>query len=140
MSSLVVSYNDEPIATKLKRSKQSWARYERPFSKFSLLLWEQAFRPTVFLWAATRGFNMRKLSLALAALATIAVAAPTIASAEDFGVRIGGDHHRDRGEFRDHREFRGARAEYRDHDRGFRGSDRDHGGRMIIRRNHYERD
>ena len=36
---------------------------------------------------------MRKLSLALAALATIAVAAPTIASAEDFGVgvRVGGD-------------------------------------------------
>jgi hypothetical protein len=35
---------------------------------------------------------MRKLSLALAALATIAVAAPTIASAEDFGVgvRVGG--------------------------------------------------
>ena len=57
---------------------------------------------------------MRKLSLALAALATIAVAAPTIASAEEFGVgvRVGGD--RDRGEFRDRDDFRGARAEFRD--------------------------
>src|SRR5258708_7225318 len=46
---------------------------------------EQAFGSTVFSWAATReDGNMRKLSLALATLATIAVAAPTIASAEDF--------------------------------------------------------
>jgi hypothetical protein len=84
---------------------------------------------------------MRKLSLALAALATIAVAAPTIASAEESGVRIGG-HSRDRGEFRDHKEFRGARAEYRDHDRGWhRGWDRDHGHRMvIIKRHHHDRD
>src|SRR3954465_13391429 len=73
---------------------------------------------------------MRKLSLALAALATMAVAAPTIASAEDFGVgvRIGGD--RDRVGFRDRDDFRGARAEFRDHDRGFhRGWDRDRWGR-----------
>jgi hypothetical protein len=87
---------------------------------------------------------MRKLSLALAALATIAVAAPTIASAEDFGVgvRVGGDHNRDRGEFREHREFRGARAEYRDHDRGMhRGWDRDRGSRtVIIKRHHHNRD
>jgi hypothetical protein len=80
---------------------------------------------------------MRKLSIALAALATIGVAAPTIASAGEFGVRIGGDHHRDRGEFREHREFRGARAEFRDHDRGWhRGWD--HGGskKIIIKRGH----
>jgi len=83
---------------------------------------------------------MRKLSLALAALATIAVAAPTIASAEGvgIGVRVGGYHHRDRGEFREHREFRGARAEYRDHDRGMH---RDHGNRtVIIKRHHHDRD
>jgi hypothetical protein len=81
---------------------------------------------------------MRKLSLALAALAAIAVAAPTIASAEGIGVRVGGDHHRDRGEFREHREFRGARAEYRDHDRGMH---RDRGNRMvIIKRHHHDRD
>jgi hypothetical protein len=90
---------------------------------------------------------MRKLSLALAALATIAVAAPTIASAEDFGVnvRVGGD--RDRGEYREHRDFRGARAEFRDHDRGWhrgwehRDWDRDRGDRtVIIKRRHRDWD
>ena len=83
---------------------------------------------------------MRKLSLALAAIATIAVAAPTIASAEDFGVnvRVGGDHFRDRGEFRGHREFRGAHAEFRDHDRGWH---RDRGDRtVIITRRHHHHD
>ena len=34
---------------------------------------------------------MKKLSYVLAALATIAVGVPTIASATEFGVRIGGD-------------------------------------------------
>ena len=85
---------------------------------------------------------MRKLSFALAALATIAVAAPTVASAEDFGVgvRVGGD--RDRGEFREREEFRGARAEFRDHDRGWhRGWDRDRGERtVIIKRRHHNWD
>ena len=85
---------------------------------------------------------MRKLSFALAALATIAVAAPTIASANDFGVgvRVGGD--RDRGEFRDRDDFRGARAEFRDHDRGWhRGWDRDRRDRtVIIKRRHHDWD
>ena len=84
---------------------------------------------------------MRKLSFALAALATIAVAAPIVASAEDFGVgvRVGGD--RDRGGFRGREEFRGARAEFRDHDRGWhRGWDRDRGDRtVIIKRRHHDR-
>ncbi|WP_245474611.1 hypothetical protein [Bradyrhizobium sp. Leo121] len=41
---------------------------------------------------------MRKLSYVLAALATIAVAAPTVASAQGFSVRIGSDrdYYRDR--------------------------------------------
>ncbi len=90
---------------------------------------------------------MRKLSLALAALATIAVAAPTIASAEDFGVgvRIGGD--RDRVGFRDRDDFRGARAEFREHDRGLhrgwyreRGWDRDRGDRTVIIKQRRHRD
>jgi hypothetical protein len=84
---------------------------------------------------------MRKLSLALAALATIAVSAPTIASAEEFGVgvRVGGD--RDRGEFRDRDDFRGARAEFRDHDRGMRRGDRDRDDRTVVnKRGHRDRD
>jgi hypothetical protein len=91
---------------------------------------------------------MRKFGLALAALATIAVAAPTIASAEEFGVgvRIGGD--RDRVGFRDRDEFRGARAEFRDHDRGFHRGwyrdrwDRGRGDRTVIikQRRHHDWD
>ena len=75
---------------------------------------------------------MKKLSMSLATLATIAVAAPTIASAEEFGVRIGGgnrDFHRDRGEFRERGEFRGARAEFREH--GDRGWHRDRSDRVV---------
>ena len=66
---------------------------------------------------------MKKLTYVLATIAAIAVAVPTIASAEEMSVRIGGDRDhgdRDRGEM--HRD--------RDHDRGgmrveMRG-DRDH--------------
>jgi hypothetical protein len=88
---------------------------------------------------------MRKLSLALAALATIAVAAPTVSSAEEFGVgvRVGGDRY-ERGDFRDRDGFRGARAEFRgrDYDRGYhRGWDRDRGDRtVIIKRRHHDLD
>jgi hypothetical protein len=87
---------------------------------------------------------MRQLSLALAALATIAVAAPSIASAEELGVgvRVGGDRFHERGEFRDRDHFRGPRAEFRDHDRGFhRGFDRNRGEReLIIKRRHHDWD
>ena len=42
---------------------------------------------------------MKKVSFVLAALATIAVALPSIASAQEIGVRVGGDRdfHRNRG-------------------------------------------
>ena len=53
---------------------------------------------------------MKKLTFVIAALATIAVAAPTIASAEEFGVRVGGD---------------------RDHGEMHRGGDRDRGGMRV---------
>ena len=60
---------------------------------------------------------MKKLALVIAGVATMAIAAPKIASAEQFSVRIGGDRdmHRD---YRDSRQFRGARAEFYGHDRG----------------------
>jgi len=48
---------------------------------------------------------MKKVSYILAALATIAVAAPTIASAQGFDFRLGGD----RNCYRD--DYRGPRAE-----------------------------
>ena len=84
---------------------------------------------------------MKKLAYALAALATIAVVTPTIASAEEFGIRVGGDRdmHRDRD-----REFRGARAEfsYGEHDRGrhrgwYRGEGRGHDRVVIIKRHRH---
>ena len=56
---------------------------------------------------------MRKLSYVLAALATVAVGAPTIASATEFGFHVGGD----RDYYRD-RDDRGPRAEFYEHDRG----------------------
>ena len=80
---------------------------------------------------------MRKLSYVLAALATIAVGVPTIASATEFGVRIGGD--------RDYySDYRGPRAEFYGHDRGWhRGwyhHDRDYDGdrTIVIRRHHWD--
>ena len=90
---------------------------------------------------------MKKLAFAFAALATLAVATPTIASAEEFGIRVGGDH--DRYVDRDHdsyrqRNFRGARAEfeYGEHDRGlhrgwYRGEHRGHDRVVIIKRHRH---
>lgn len=76
---------------------------------------------------------MKKLSCALAALATLAVAAPTVASAEGFSVRIGGD----RDYYRD--EYRGPRAEFYGHDRGWHRGwyDRDADRTVVIRRHHH---
>jgi hypothetical protein len=44
--------------------------------------------------------DMKKVSYVLAALATIAVAAPTVASAEGFGFRFGSDRDYYRDEYR----------------------------------------
>jgi hypothetical protein len=83
--------------------------------------------------------NMKKLAYAFAALATIAIATPTIASAEEFGVRVGGDRdmYRERG-------FRDARAEfaYGEHDRGlhrgwYRGEHRGRDRMVIIKRHRH---
>jgi hypothetical protein len=77
--------------------------------------------------------SMKKVSLVLATLATIAVAAPTVASAEGFGFRIGPDrdyYHGDR--YYDD----GPRAEFYGPRRGWH-RDWDRGDRVIIRRHHY---
>jgi hypothetical protein len=80
---------------------------------------------------------MKKISYVLAALATIAVAAPTVASAEGFGFRIGGD----RDYYRDGGDYRGPRAEFYGHDRGFRRDwYRDDGDRTVIIRRHHHWD
>ena len=75
-----------------------------------------------------------KKACVFAALAAIAVAAPNIAKAEEFGVRVG----EDRDMYRD-RDFRAARAEfaYGEHDRGrYRGAHRSHDRVVIVKRHH----
>ncbi len=76
---------------------------------------------------------MKKLSCVLAALATIAVAVPTAASAEGFSFRVGGD----RDYYRDRDDYRGPRVEFYDHDRGWHRGWYHDGDRVIIRRHHY---
>jgi hypothetical protein len=61
---------------------------------------------------------MKKFGYIVAALATIAIAAPTIASAETVVIKRGGGHHD------------GARAEFRGH--GDRGWHRGHGNKVVI--------
>ena len=56
---------------------------------------------------------MRKFAYALAALATIAIGAPTVANAQGFGVYVGGD----RGYYGD-RYYGGPSVRFYNHDRG----------------------
>ena len=89
---------------------------------------------------------MKKLTFVLAALATIAVAAPTIASAEEFGVRGGGDRdHGDRGRGEMHRDGDRDRGGMRVEMRGDRHHDRDwrnHRAESVVvikhRRHHHD--
>ena len=78
---------------------------------------------------------MKKISCVLAALATIAVAAPTVASAEGFGFRIGSD----RDYYRDRDDYRGPRAEFYEHDRGLHRDwyNRDGDRTVIIKRHRH---
>ena len=68
---------------------------------------------------------MKKLAYVIAAISALAVAAPSIASAETIVVKRGGYHH-----------GYGARAEYREHrDNGWhRGWHHDHDRVTVIRR------
>jgi hypothetical protein len=75
----------------------------------------------------------------LATVAAIAVAAPAIASATEFGVRIGGD----RDTYVD-RDYRGPRVGVYEHDRGWhRGwyhHDYDGDRGVVIRQHHWDDD
>lgn len=74
---------------------------------------------------------MKKLSYVLAAVATIAVGVPTLASATEVGVHFGG--HRDH-----YRDYRGPRAEFYQHDRGLHRGWYHHGhDRAVVIRHHH---
>jgi hypothetical protein len=93
--------------------------------------------------------TMKKFGYIIAALATIAIAAPTMASAEKIVIKSG---HHDRDGYRGHRadkivirgRHEGARAEFREHgDRGWhRGWRHGHGDRVVVikRGHHHDRD
>jgi hypothetical protein len=79
---------------------------------------------------------MKRISVLLAALATIAVAAPSVANAQGFSVRFGSDRYYDRDYYRD---YRSPRAEFYGHDRGLhRGWYKHRGDRVIIRRHYWD--
>jgi hypothetical protein len=69
---------------------------------------------------------MKKFGYIVAALATIAIAAPTIASAETVVIKRGGGHH-----------GYGARAEFRGH--GDRGWHRGHDKKVVIIKHGHDR-
>jgi hypothetical protein len=72
---------------------------------------------------------MKKFAYVLAAIGAIAVAVPSIASAETIVIKRGGHHHG----------WYGARAQVH-HDRGWhRGWDRGHGNRVVVIKKSYQR-
>ena len=87
---------------------------------------------------------MKKFGYIMAALGVIAIAAPSIASAESIVIKQGGDRHDGgRAEFREHRDHGwrhdGARAEYREHrDHGWRGGRRHHDRVVIIKHRRHD--
>jgi|ERR1700681_4040424 hypothetical protein len=109
---------------------------EYPFKRVLKQFLERRNVPFVFSKCNNdRRSDMKKVSCVLAALATIAVAAPTVASAEGFGFRVGPDRDYYYG---DRDDYRGPRVEFYGHDRGWhRGWYHHDGDRIIIRRHHY---
>lgn len=74
---------------------------------------------------------MKKFAFVCAAV--LAVAAPSVVSAQGVSVRVGDDGYY---RHRDHRDFRGAHAEYRIHDRGWHRGWEHHGDRVTIIKRH----
>ena len=80
---------------------------------------------------------MRKFAYALAALATVAIGAPTVANAQGFGVYVGGD----RGYYGD-RYYGGPSVRFYSHDRGlhrgwYHRNYNYYGDRDVVIRRHY---
>ena len=74
---------------------------------------------------------MKKLGYVVAALGALAIAAPTLASAETVVIKRGGYHHHHHGPY-------GARAEFREHrDHGWHRGWRHHRDKVVvIKRSH----
>jgi hypothetical protein len=103
---------------------------EQPFKKVSCQFLQQA--ATASVDEPTRQKEeeqMRKLTYALAAVATLAIGAPTIANAAGFGVYVGGD-----------RDDYGPRARIYEHDRGWHHGWYHHDRGFVIRRHHWDDD
>jgi hypothetical protein len=102
---------------------------EQPFRILCSLLTERFLRCDVYL-SSIEEEEMNKFGYIIAALAAIAIAAPSVASAETVIIKKRGYHHH--GDFRDHR-F-GPRAEFRGHDRGWHRGHRHHNKVVIIKK------
>jgi hypothetical protein len=85
---------------------------------------------------------MRKFGYVVAALGAIAIALPSVASAETFVIKRHGYHHdwdRARAEYRERSEYR-MRPEYRMHrDYGWHRGWRDHDRDRVVIREHRDR-
>ena len=108
---------------------------EQPFKKVSCRFLQRAVAASVDSPTMQKEEEqMRKLTYALAAVATLAIGAPTIANAAGFGVYVGGD--------RD--DYYGPRTRIYEHDRGWHhgwyhhGRDYDRG--FVIRRHYWDDD
>jgi hypothetical protein len=73
--------------------------------------------------------TMKKFAYVLAALGAMAVAVPSIASAETVVIKRGGHHHG----------WYGARAQMYHHDRGWHRGWRHHGDRVVVIKKRYHR-
>ncbi len=72
---------------------------------------------------------MKKLAYVLGTIAAIAIALPSIASAETVVIKRGGHHHG----------WYGARAQMFHHDRGWHRGWRHHGDRVVVIKKRYHR-
>jgi hypothetical protein len=86
--------------------------------------------------------DMKKLGYVIVALGALAIAAPSIASAETLVVKHGDrDHMRSHGEFREHRDHMRSHAEFREHrEHGWREHSRHHDKVVVVKHRGHDRD